>query len=234
MKAVVDGTQVGDARLRSRSPERQRPRRSRSLSADAARVRSRGAAVGGLCVSSFALAGLVLRCCRRRLMAQQAPPPLVTSQELLDGLAGGRVALAHLWRQLRQPASQPADADYAGERQPPGAAVDVPDRHARQFRDHVAPARQRAVRHRAAERRVGARRANGAPDLALPPRAAAEPDRLLRSRQSRLRRARRQALHDHARCASAGARHEDRGDRLGRDHARTTRSATRRRSRRWS
>ena len=61
-----------------------------------------------------------------------------------------------------------------------------------------------------------------------------EPDRLLRPRQPRVRRARRQAVHDHARRAPARARHEDRRHRLGRDAARTTRTATPRRSRRSS
>ena len=44
-----------------------------------------------------------------------------------------------------------------------------------------------------------------------------EPHRLLRARQPRLRDARRQALHGHARRAPAGARHADRRHRLGRD-----------------
>ena len=155
-------------------------------------------------------------------------------RRLLDGPAGRRLALADLRRQLRQPAAQPAHADHARQRQPPRAAVDVPDRHARQLRNDVAPARQRAVRHRAAERRVGDRRAHRPPDLALPPRAAAEPDRLLRPRQPRLRRARRQAVHDDARRAPARARHEDRRRRRGTRRWRTTRTATPRRSRRSS
>ena len=61
-----------------------------------------------------------------------------------------------------QPAPQPAHADHAGERQPPGAAVDVPDRHARQLRNDDAGARQHPVRDRAAECGLGARRAHAA------------------------------------------------------------------------
>ena len=168
---------------------------------------------------------VILRPCRRSpsglplgavVMAQQRAarpsPPGTARRTAADGSRwltfGGNYANHR---------SQPADADHAGERQAAGAAVDVPDRHARQFRDDDARARQRAVRHRTAERRLGARRADRAPDLALPPRAAAEPDGLLRPRQPRLRRAWRQAVHDDARRASAGARHEDRRRRLGRD-----------------
>ena len=74
--------------------------------------------------------------------------------------AGGRLALADLRRQLHQPAAQPAHADYARQRQPARPAVDVPDGHARQFRNDLAPARQRPVRDGTAERGVGARRAD--------------------------------------------------------------------------
>ena len=45
VKAVENGQQVGDADVRSRSPERQRPRRSAPLSADASRLQPRGKAI---------------------------------------------------------------------------------------------------------------------------------------------------------------------------------------------
>jgi putative heme-binding domain-containing protein len=54
--------------------------------------------------------------------------------------AGRRLALADLRRQLQQPAAQPAHADHARQRESPGAAVDVPDGYARQFRNDVTPA----------------------------------------------------------------------------------------------
>ena len=180
--------------------------------------------------------GLLVGAGTAALAAQQAPPPpLVTAAGDSRRPAGRRLALADLRRQLHQPAAQPAHADYARQRQPARPAVDVPDGHARQFRNDLAPARQRPVRDGTAERRVGARRADGPPDLALPPRAAGHrPDRVLRPGQPRVRRARRQAVHDDARRASAGARHEDRRHRRGTRRSRTTRSATPRRSRRWS
>ena len=130
--------------------------------------------------------------------------------------AGRRIPLAAFRRQLQQPPPQPADADHARERQPPRPAVDVPDGDARQLPDDVAPSRQHPLRDRPAERRVGARRPDGTADLALPPRAAERPHRVLRPGQSRVRRARRQAVHDDARRAPARARHEDRRRRLGR------------------
>ena len=156
------------------------------------------------------------------LIAQQAPPPLCLVAGDPRRPAGRRLEVADLRRQLRQPSLQPADADHAGQRQQAGAEVDVPDRRHRQLRDHVAPARQRAVRDRAAERGLGDRRAHRPPDLALPPRAARGPDGLLRPGQSRLRDAGRQALHDHAGRAPAGAGHADRRHGVGRDARRST------------
>ena len=60
------------------------------------------------------------------------------------------------------------------------------------------------------------RRADRQANLALPPGAAARTHGLLRARQSRVRRPRRQAVHDHARRAPDRARHEDRRGRVGR------------------
>ena len=94
--------------------------------------------------------------------------------------------------------------------------------------------RRRPLRHRAEQRRVGARRAHRPPDLALPARAARRTHRVLRAGQPRVRRARRPAVHDHARRAPPRPRHEDRRRRLGRRRWTTTRRATRPRSRRSS
>ena len=106
--------------------------------------------------------------------AAGSPPALVTiQQKLLDGLQadgsrwltfGGNYA-NHRYSPLTQITPENVE--------PARAAVDVPDRHARQLRDDAAGARQRALRHRPAERRVGDRRAHRPADLALSPRAAA-------------------------------------------------------------
>ena len=61
------------------------------------------------------------------------------SQDLLDGLKDPTRWLTYS-RRLQRPAAQPAHADHAGERQPAGGAVDVPDRHARQLPDDAARA----------------------------------------------------------------------------------------------
>ncbi len=168
---------VGDAGLRSEPAERRRSRRSRPLPADAARIQSDRRPVGGFMrvttTSGFVRIALARRRRRLRAAAQQPPPPrLVTAQEIARGPAAGRLALADVRRQLHQPAAQPAHADHARQRQSARPAVDIPDRHARQFRDDLAPARQRPVRDRTAERGVGDRRADRPTDLALPPRAA--------------------------------------------------------------
>ena len=93
----------------------------------------------------------------------------------------GSDALADLRRRLQRPAAQPAHADHAGERRP-----------ARPRSGRSRPARSAASRRRrssldgvlyvtgSAQQRVGDRRAHGPPDLALPPRAAGRPARLLR------------------------------------------------------
>ena len=192
MKAVENGTQVGDAGLRLQPAERRRSRRSPSLPANAARIRSGSSRNRRLMrhttfrlVRIALLVGVGGRRAACPAAASAAPGHLAGDSRRP---AGRRLALADLRRQLHQPAAQPAHADYARQRQPARPAVDVPDRHARQFRNHLAPARQRPVRDRTAERGVGARRAHRAPDLALPPRAAGEPDRLLRARQPRVRR----------------------------------------------
>ena len=51
----------------------------------------------------------------------------ITDADLAKGLSGSD-SLAGGVRHLRRAASQPADADHAGQRQPAGAAVDVPGR----------------------------------------------------------------------------------------------------------
>ena len=72
-------------------------------------------------------------------------------------------ALADIRRQLRQSTPQPAHAAHACQRQPADAAMDISDRHAGQFRNDHAPARQHPVRDGTPERRLGARRAHGTP-----------------------------------------------------------------------
>ena len=169
--------QVGDAGLRLRPAERQRSRRSPSLPANAARIRS-GRSANRRLMRHTTLPSRPDRAAASRAGTAALPRSsrlrraLVTVAGDSRRPAAGRLALADLRRQLHQPAAQPAHADHARQRQPAGAAVDVPDRHARQFRNHLAPARQRPVCDRTAERRVGDRRADGPPDLALPPRAA--------------------------------------------------------------
>ena len=146
-------------------------------------------------------------------------------------------ALAHLLRRLQRPAAQPAQADHAGERRAAHGAVDLPDRDVirARLRGHAAGARRRALRHRPEQQRLGARRAHRPAVLALSARAADRPDlRRAAPGESRLRRARRQAVHGHARRAPAGARHEDRQRGLGRRCSPTTRSATPPPWRRWS
>src|SRR5262249_13121308 len=111
---------------------------------------------------------------------------------------GRWLTLAHVWRQLQQSAAQPADTNYYGKRQSPCAAVDVPDGHARQFRDDLTLPRQRPVCNRTAECGLGPRRTHRPANLALPARAATQPDSLLRSCEPWVRRAWRQTLHGHA------------------------------------
>ena len=124
-------------------------------------------------------------------------------------------ALAHLLRRLRQSPPQPAHADHAGERASPDRAVAVPDRHARQVRGGAARLGRRHLRHRPARHRLGDRRADRPADLALPPRPARRPHRLLRARQSRIRRARRSPVQDDARRARRRDQPEDRRARVG-------------------
>ena len=178
MKAVENGTRSAMPAFGSRPPERRRSRRSRSLSANAARIRSGGSSNRRLMrATTLRLVRIVLLLVRRHRGADRPAGASAAARHVAGDSrrpAAGRLALADLRRQLHQPAAQPAHADYARERQPARPAVDVPDGHARQFRNDLALARQRAVRDGTAERRVGARRADGAPDLALPPRAAGQ------------------------------------------------------------
>ena len=134
--------------------------------------------------------------------------------------------LAQLRRRLRQPAPQSAHADHAGQCRPAGAPVGVPDRAARQVRGDADRARRRDLHHRAEQLRLGDRRAHRPSDLALRARPARGHGHLLRPGQPRLRRARQPAVHEHARRAPGGLRHEDRRGGLGRRSSTTTRKAT--------
>ena len=194
--------------------------------------------IGGLCAPRlFASSGSC--CCSApapsALTAQQAPPPpLVTSQEILDGLP----ADGSRWLTF--------GGDYTNQRHSPLTQITpanvnrlVPQwtfqtgtlgnfETTSLLRDNVLYVTGPQNVAWALDARTG--RQIWRYRRELPP----EPDRLLRARQPRVRRARRQAVHDHARRASPGARHEDRRHRLGRDAARTTRTATPRRLRRSS
>ena len=148
-------------------------------------------------------------------VAQQAPPRAGRDSGNCRRTEGRRFALADVRRQLRQPSVQPAHADHAGERQR-GCS-----RSGRSRRRRSATSKRRrscaTTSSTSPARRTWRGRSTRAraTDLALSPRAAARADRLLRPRQPRLRRARRQAVHDDARRPSARARHEDRRHRLG-------------------
>ena len=162
--------------------------------------------------------------------SRRAPPAQVTIQELLDGLkADGSRWLTfggNYSNQRYSPLTQITPENVTRLR----AAVDVPDRHARQFRDDDAACA--TTSSTSPVRRTWRGRSTREPagrSGAIAASCRHGPDRVLRPGQPRLRRARRQAVHDDARCASAGARHEDRRHRLGRDAGRTTRTATPRR-----
>ena len=195
-----------------------------SLPANAARIRSGSSAIGGLCAHTTSPSASGSRCssASARWRSTRRPAGASAAARHVAGdsrrPAGRRLALADLRRRLHQPAAQPAHADHARERQPARPAVDVPDRHARQFRNHLAPARQRPVRDGTAERRVGARRADrAARSGATAASCRPEPDRLLRPRQPRVRRARRQALHDTLDAHLLALDMKNRRHRLGRD-----------------
>ena len=158
------------------------------------------------------------RCCRRRAHAGDArraagaaAAALVTIQEIARRAAGRRLALADLRRQLRQPAPQPADADHARQRQRASC------RSGRSRPARSATSRRRRCCATTCSTSPGRRTSPGRSTRAPAARSGATaascptgPDRVLRPGQPRLRRARRQAVHDHARRAPARARHEDR------------------------
>ena len=243
VRAVVERHAVRHAGLRPRSSERKRPRRSRSLSADAARVRSGGAANKETSCASTILASRSDRLLAARrsappaLVAQQAPPPPRWSRRrrLLDGLPadgsrwltfGGNYAnqrhspLTQITPDERQPA-----ACRSGRSRPARSAT---SKRRRSLRDNVLYVTGPQNVAWAIDARTGRQIWRYRREL---PHG---PDGLLRPRQPRLRRARRQAVHDHARRAPARARHEDRRRRLGRDDGGLQARATPRRSRRSS
>ena len=132
------------------------------------------------------------------------------------------------------PAAQSAHPGHAAERESARPPVDLPDRNPRRVRDDHARPRRRALRHRAEQLRLGARRENRQVVLALPPDAARRPAGLLRPGQPRLRDARQPAVHDDARRPPHRARRAEPGRSSGTSSSRTTRKAMRRRSRRSS
>ncbi len=98
--------------------------------------------------------------------------------------------------------------------------MDLSSRHARarpRLRDHAARARWRVVRHRSEQLRLGARCAHRQAVLGVSPLAAVRSHvRLVGARESRLRPARRPAVHGDARRAPARARSAQRRGDLGR------------------
>ena len=150
------------------------------------------------------------------LRAQQPAPPQVTFAGPA-GRAEGRHEVADVFRHLRRPPSQPADADHARERASAHDAVDVSDRRARQLPGDADRDRRRDLHHRVQEQRLGDRCAIGPPDLAISARPAGSAAPLLRAGQSRLGGARRSPVHDHDRRAPARARHGDRRRAVRRD-----------------
>ena len=135
-------------------------------------------------------------------LAAQTGAPLITSQDLLDGLKDPT-----RWLTYR--------GDYNGQRHSPLTQITPENVNqltaqwtfqtgtTRKLSDDAARRRRRAVRHRLQQQRLGDRRAVRAHDLALPARAAGGSEAVLRRRESRVRRARRSAVHDDDRRASA-------------------------------
>ena len=174
------------------------------------------------CAGLLSLAGGVAS-----IRSAQQGAPEVTYQDLLNGLKDPTRWLTY-------------SGDYSGQRHSPlkqitpenarrlVGAVDIPDRddgERARLRGDAAGAGRRLVRDRSEQLRVGARRPHRADVLAVSPRAADQPHlRRVGAGEPRVRRARRQAVHDHARRAPPRARHEDRQRRLGRRCSATTRS----------
>ena len=162
-------------------------------------------------------------CCRRRRRPAQVSFDRIlraerTPEEWLD-----------LLRRHARPAAQPADADHAGQREEPRAAVGVPGALAREVRGHAARRGRRHVHRAGAQRRRRARCGDRARVLGLPVHPVAAGAPVLRPRQSRAGDSRPHALHgDHRRPADR-ARREDRRRWSGtsRSAARAPRPATR-------
>ena len=162
---------------------------------------------------------LLARRRHRAAAAQQAPPPRSSRRRRFStGLPADGSRWLTFGGNYTNQRHSPLTQITPGQRQPARAAVDVPDRHARQLRDDAArcattcctsPARRtwRGRSTRAPAARSGATAASCRPDLTaccgLVNRGFGD--------------ARRQAVHDDARRAPARARHEDRRRRLGRD-----------------
>ncbi len=119
---------------------------------------------------------------------------------------------------LRRTAFQPADANHAGQRRATGRPVDVPDRRRQQVRSDADRRGRHPVRDRRPQPRVGDRRPHGSSDLALPARAAAGTESVLRHGQPGVCHPSRSPVHGDARRAFRRARGQDReGDLRHRD-----------------
>ncbi len=154
------------------------------------------------------------------LIAQQAPPPppLVTSQEISGGLKpdganwltfGGNYS-NHRYSPLTQ--LTPANVNRLVPKWTFQTATLGNFETTTLLRDNVLYVTGPLNMAWALDARTGT------PDLALPARAPGDgADGVLRAGQPGIRRARRQAVHDDARRASARPRHQDRRGRLGCD-----------------
>ena len=121
----------------------------------------------------------------------------------------------------------PLDADHAGQRQEPEAAVGVSVAGGRQLADDAARRRRRHVPHPAPERRRRARRGDRPRVLDLSLHAGRGPHRLLRREQPRPRDPRQHAVHGHARRAARSRSTPRAGGSSGRPRWRAPKPATR-------
>ena len=121
----------------------------------------------------------------------------------------GREPVDDVFRRRQCPATQSVDADHAGQRRTARRAMDVSDRRTWTARSDAARRGRQHVSDRPRQPRVGARRENRPPALALPAPAAGAPEHLLRARQPRLCDPRRSPVHDDARRPPRVSRRQD-------------------------
>ena len=214
-RSIPEPRAIADAGLRARAAERRRPDRHRALPALAAWIDAN--ALAGGCDEETTDSSLRARSALAVVAVAASARPRPER---------------HQRRSSRRGSPTPAPGcnyggDYGSQRHSPltqitpanvgaaAGAVGVSDRAARQVRGDADRPRRGHVHHRAEQHGLGDRRAHRPADLALSPRPARGHGHLLRPRQPRLRRARQPPLHEHARRAPAGLRHEDRRRRLG-------------------